>query len=108
MRVLRFIRTNSSKTVRRVAALMPLSMAALALLASTAQAHSLSAQATCGSVTFNWDRFSNQGAANNGLNTPTWSVAFTPVGGQTTNLSGSASFPGSAYSLTVPLPVGNG
>ena len=102
------IRIARFRPIRTIATVVPLTLVLMALFASAASAHSMSAQATCSSVTFTWEDFDGQGGANNGLNTPTWTVTFTPVGGAPVTYSGSASFPGTSYTLTVPLPGNNG
>lgn len=92
----------------RLKIIVPLVAVSFALLTASAQAHSVSTVATCKSVTFNWTSFSSSGSRNGGLNTPDWSVSFTPTGGPTTTLTGRASFSGKSFSLTVPIAGGNG
>jgi hypothetical protein len=94
--------------VRRSRSIVPLAVASLAIFAASAQAHTVTATATCKSVTFNWARFSSSGHGNGGLNTPEWVIVFKPASGSTTTLHGVASFPGSSSSLTVAIPNSNG
>lgn len=101
-------RTANFGSIRAIVAIVALSMVMLALTSAAASAHSMAAQATCSSVTFDWEDFAGQGGANNGLNTPTWTVTFTPVGGSPVTYSGSVSFPGATFSHTVLLPGNNG
>jgi hypothetical protein len=98
----------SRKIVRRSSGIVALAGALLAIFAACAQAHTVTATATCGSVSFNWARFSSYGYGNGGLNTPQWVVTFKPVIGSTNTVHGAVSFPGSSFSLTVPIPSGNG
>lgn len=102
------VRTATKRPIRTLATILPLSIVMLALTSATASAHSMAAQATCSSVTFDWEDFAGQGGANNGLNTPTWTVTFTPVGGSPVTYSGGVSFPGTTFSHTVLLPGNNG
>jgi hypothetical protein len=102
--------------VRRVRLVVPLVVLSLAIFAASAQAHTVTATATCNSVTFHWTNFASSGGGNGGLNTPEWRITFTPAGvsAATTTaraastISGQASFAGSSYSLTVAIPGGNG
>jgi hypothetical protein len=57
-----------------------LACALLALFATAAQAHTATATVTCGSVTGTWLDFATTGNGNGGLNSPTYSITFTPVG----------------------------
>src|ERR1700733_1537732 len=98
----------SRRIVRRFSRIVLFAGALSAIFATGAQAHTVTASATCGSVSFNWARFSSYGNGNGGLNTPQWVVAFKPAVGPTVTLHGVASFPGSAFSLTVAIPSGNG
>jgi hypothetical protein len=97
-----------SAIVRRSRSIVPLAVALLAIFTASAQAHTVTATATCKSVTFDWAIFSSSGNGNGGLNTPVWVIVFRPTSGSTTTLHGMASFPGSSYSLTVAIPSGNG
>jgi hypothetical protein len=94
--------------VPRVRSVVPLVILSFAVLTASAQAHTVSATATCKSVTFHWTLFSSSGYGNNGHNTPDWKVVFTPTGGATTTQSGNVSFDGSSFWLTVPIAGGNG
>jgi hypothetical protein len=94
--------------VRRVRMVVPLVVLSLAIFTASAQAHTVTATATCNSVTFHWTKFASSGSGNGGLNTPGWKTVFTPTGGSTTTASGNVSFNGSSYSLTVAIPGGNG
>ena len=102
--------------VRRVRMVVPLVVLSLAIFTASAQAHTVTATATCNSVTFHWTNFASSGSGNGGLNTPGWRITFTPAGvsAATTTaraastISGQASFAGSSYSLTVAIPGGNG
>ncbi|HEX2703030.1 MAG TPA: hypothetical protein VHM72_06330 [Solirubrobacteraceae bacterium] len=94
--------------VRRSRQAVPLAIAMLAIFAASAAAHTVTATATCGSVTFNWAVFSASGSGNGGLNTPTWEIVFKPAVGAPLVIQGEASFPGSTSSLTVPIPNGDG
>ena len=94
--------------VRRSRRVIPLAIALLAIFAASAAAHTVTATATCGSVTFDWSYFSASGSGNGGLNTPAWVIVFKPTSGATTTMHGTASFPGSTSSLTVPIPSGDG
>ncbi len=85
------------------------------LFAASAQAHNVSATAVCGSVTINWSQFSATGNNNNGLNSPSWTVTFTPAGGgvpttitETGTSSSPWAFPGANGSWSVTIPKGNG
>jgi hypothetical protein len=89
-----------------------LAVAVFALLVGTAQAHTASATAGCGSVTFNWQDFPS-GGGNSGLNTPDWSVSFTPTGASSPSFTETnapaASFSGSSFQLAVNnIPRVNG
>ncbi len=94
--------------VRRARRVGPLTVGLLAIFTATAQAHIVTATATCKSVTFEWSRFSPVGFGNGGLNTPEWTIVFTPSGGSRTTTHGRASFAGSSFSLTVAIPSGDG
>ena len=94
--------------VPRVRSVVPLVILSFAILTASAQAHTVSATATCRSVTFHWTAFASSGYGNNGHNTPGWKVVFTPNGGATTTQSGNVSFDGSSFTLTVPIGGGNG
>jgi hypothetical protein len=102
------ISVGASCQIRRFSRIVALAGALLAIFAASAQAHTVTATATCGSVSFDWARFSSYGYGNGGLNTPQWAVAFKPVVGSTVTLHGAASFAGSSLSLTVAIPSGNG
>jgi hypothetical protein len=95
-------------TVRRSRRIIPLAIAMLAIFAATAAAHTVTATATCGSVTFNWAIFSASGSGNGGLNTPAWTIVFKPASGTPVTVQGTASFAGSTSSLTIPVPSGDG
>ena len=89
------------------------------LIVASAQAHGVFVTTACGSVTLQWYNF-NDGAygnrLNGGMNDPTWSVAFTPVGQTSaTTQQGQVSFDNSntqrnvaQYTLTVQIPPVNG
>jgi hypothetical protein len=94
--------------VRRSRRVIPLAIAMLAIFAANAAAHTVTATATCGSVTFDWAIFNSSGSGNGGLNTPAWVVVFQPVSGAPLLIQGTTSFPGSTSSLTVPIPSGDG
>jgi hypothetical protein len=83
-----------------------------AVFAAGAQAHTVTATATCNSVTFHWTAFASSGNGNGGRNTPDWRIVFTrnasAAAPAATSLSGRVSFTGSSYSLTVTVPTGNG
>jgi hypothetical protein len=98
----------SPANFRRLRRLVSLVVLAPAIFAASAQAHTVTATATCNSVTFHWTAFDSSGGGNGGFNTPGWKVVFTPTGGSTTTKSGNVSFAGSSYSLTVAIPGGNG
>lgn len=98
----------SRQIVRRSSRIVALAGALLAIFAACAQAHTVTATATCGSVSFDWARFSSYGSGNGGLNTPQWVVTFKPVVGSTATIHGAASFAGSSFSLAVAIPSGNG
>jgi hypothetical protein len=100
--------SSSRQLVRRSSRIVALAGALLAIFAASAQAHTVTGSATCGSVSFDWARFSSYGSGNGGLNTPQWVVAFKPVVGSTATMHGVASFAGSSFSLTVAIPSGNG
>jgi hypothetical protein len=95
-------------TVRRSPRVIGLTIAMLAIFAASAAAHTVAATATCGSVTFDWALFSASGSGNGGLNTPPWTIVFTPTSGAPLVVRGTASFAGSTSSLTVPIPSGDG
>jgi hypothetical protein len=79
------------------------------LLAPAAQAHTATATATCGSVTFNWTNFASSGHGNNGQNTPGWKVVFSPSGGGAPfTATGTETFSSSSASFTEAIPAGNG
>lgn len=100
------IRRAAVRGARRV---IPLAVALLALCAASAQAHIVAATATCGSVTFDWSRFSSHGSGNGGLNAPEWLIVFKPAdGGSTVTMNGQASFAGSSYSSTIAIPSSDG
>jgi hypothetical protein len=94
--------------VRRVRMVVPLVVLSLAIFTASAQAHTVTATATCNSVTFHWMNFASSGSGGGGFNKPHWTVVFTPTGGSAATTSGQVSFGGSTYSLTVPIPGGNG
>jgi hypothetical protein len=94
--------------VARVRIVVPLVVLSLAIFAASAQAHTVTATATCNSVTFHWTAFASSGDGNGGKNEPTWKIVFTPTTGSSVTKQGTVSFPGSSYSLTVPIPGGNG
>jgi hypothetical protein len=94
--------------VRRSRSIIPLAVMSLAVFAASAQAHTVTATATCKSVTFDWAYFSSSGSGNKGLNTPEWAIVFQPAGGSMTRMHGLASFAGSSSSLTVAIPSGDG
>jgi hypothetical protein len=94
--------------VRHSRHVVPLAIAMLAIFAASAAAHTVTATASCGSVTFDWALFNSSASGNGGLNTPTWKIAFTPTSGAPLMIQGAASFAGSASSLTVPIPSGDG
>jgi len=87
-----------------------LTVTAFALSAVAAQAHTVTASVTCGNAQFQWANFPSSGAGNGGLNTPTWSISFTPQGATspTFTTSGSVSFAGSSDTLNEPIPAENG
>jgi hypothetical protein len=87
---------------------LPLGLLFVALSATSAQAHTAAATATCSSATLNWAAFASSGSTNGGMNTPGWTLVFTPASGASTTKSGTASFAGASSSLTVALPAGNG
>jgi hypothetical protein len=94
--------------VPRFRIIVPLVVLALAVFAASAQAHTVSATATCNSVTFHWTLFASSGGGAGGFNKPHWSVEFTRTGAAPTTQSGQVSFTGSSYTLTVPIGGGNG
>ncbi|MHB8234810.1 MAG: hypothetical protein ACYDHT_09180 [Solirubrobacteraceae bacterium] len=98
----------SRQIVRRSPRIVALAGALLAIFTAGAQAHTVTVRANCGSVSFNWSRFSSYGYGNGGLNTPQWAVTFAPVTGATFAVHGVASFPGSSSELAVVIPRGNG
>jgi hypothetical protein len=98
----------SRKIVRRSSRVVALAGALLAIFAVSAEAHTVNASATCGSVSYEWARFSSYGYGNGGLNTPQWVITFKPAVGPTATIHGVASFAGSSFSLTVAIPSGNG
>jgi hypothetical protein len=94
--------------VCRSRSIIPLAVVLLAVFAASAQAHTVTATATCQSVTFDWAYFSSSGSGNKGLNTPEWTIVFQPAAGSATTMHGMASFAGSSFSLTVAIPNGDG
>jgi hypothetical protein len=83
--------------------------AALLLAAAGAQAHTVTANVSCGAATFQWTSFASQGRGNGGVNAPTWSLSFIPADGGAAYLnSGQVSFAGSSYSQAVSFPASNG
>lgn len=98
----------SRQIVRRSPRIIALAGALLAIFAASAQAHIVTSTATCGSVSFDWSKFSSYGYGNGGLNTPQWLVTFKPAVGPTATVHGVASFAGSSFSLAVAIPSGNG
>lgn len=98
----------SHKKVRRFSRIVLLAGALLAIFAASAQAHTVTVTATCGSVSYEWTRFSSSGYGNRGLNTPQWAITFKPAVGPTATIHGVASFAGSSFSLTVAIPSGDG
>ena len=65
-----------------------LTAALFALIVASAQAHAIAVSAACGSVTVQWYNFNdgNDGNLNNGgQNSPSYSIAFTPVGSASTS-----------------------
>jgi hypothetical protein len=94
--------------VRHSRSTIPLTVALLAIFAASAQAHTVTATATCNSVTFNWTNFASTGNGNGGLNTPQWMIVFKPTSGSASTTHRGASFAGSSFSLTVAIPSGNG
>jgi len=95
-------------TARRSRQAIALAGVTLAVFAASASACMVTATATCASVTFHWAPFSSYGNGNGGLNTPEWVIVFKPTVGPVTTLHDIASFPGSSFSLAVPIPSGNG
>jgi hypothetical protein len=93
---------------RRSRRIVPLAVVLLAIFTASAQAHTVTASATCKSVRFDWSNFSAYGNGNGGLNTPGWAIVFKPAGGPTATSHGVASFAASVFSLTVAIPSGNG
>ncbi len=87
-----------------------LTAALFAVLATAAQAHTASASVSCGSVTVNWLDFASSGSGNGGLNSPTYSISYTPHGETTPSVtfSGQVNFPGSFYSMTFAIPPFDG
>jgi hypothetical protein len=102
------VATRGAVTVPRVRTIVVLAVLSFAIFTASAQAHTGTATAACKSVTFHWTKFAASGSANNGLNTPTWTVVFTPTGGAAVTSGGQVSFAGSSFSLTVTIPGGNG
>jgi hypothetical protein len=100
--------SRGAVTIPRVRSIVVLAILSLAIFTASAQAHTVTVTATCKSVTFQWTKFAAAGSANNGKNAPHWTVVFTPTTGAAYTASGQVSFPGSSYSLTVPIPGGNG
>jgi len=98
----------SRKIVHRFSRIVLLAGALLAIFAASAQAHTVTATATCGSVSYEWARFSSYGYGNGGLNTPQWAITFKPAVGPTATIHGVASFAGSSFSLTIAIPSGDG
>jgi hypothetical protein len=88
--------------------ILPLTLLLVALFAASAQAHTVTATATCKATTLNWTSFASSGTTNGGANTPEWKIVFTPTGGASITKTGKASFTGSASSLTIALPSANG
>jgi hypothetical protein len=95
-------------TVPRVRSIVVLVVLSLAIFTASAQAHTVTAAAACKTVTFQWTKFAPSGNGNNGLNTPSWTVVFTPTGGAPVTTTGHVSFAGSSFPLTVTIPGGNG
>ena len=63
--------------------ILVLTVALLALFATAAQAHTASFQVSCGSADISWSNFASTGDGNGGLNSPTYSIVFTPAGSST-------------------------
>ena len=101
-------RVGPSAFVPRVRTIVPLVVLLFAIFTASAQAHTVTVSATCNSVTFHWTKFASSGGGGGGFNKPHWTVVFTRTGGSAVTQSGQASFPGSSYSLTVPIGGGNG
>ncbi len=57
-------------TLRPWQKIAPLALLVLAVFAASAQAHTVTATATCKSVALNWSAFVGSGGGNGGLNTP--------------------------------------
>ena len=87
-----------------------LTVALLAVTAAAAQAHTATATVACGSVTLDWLDFAATGNGGGGLNSPTYSVAFTPAGASapTFTVTDHVSFPGPALLKTITLPATDG
>ena len=98
-----------------------LTAALFALIVASAQAHAVQVSATCGLVTIQWYNFNDGSHGNNlngGVNTPSYAVAFTPVGQSspiTPFPSGQVSFGNTItqrnvvqYTTTVAIPPVNG
>lgn len=92
--------------------LVVLTVAFTVTISATAQAHTANLALTCGQATITWSDFtpaSATAAGNGGLNTPNYSVTFTPAaGGVATTTAGTASFAGSGDTLTISLPPVDG
>ena len=97
------------KHARRL--IFPLVLLTFATFVAGAQAHTVTASTACSSatgnsVTFYWSNFANPaGTGNGGRNTPSWKIAYTPMGGATTTTTGNVSFPLNSDSLTVAIPA---
>jgi hypothetical protein len=104
------VATRGAVTVPRVRTILVLAILSLAIFTASAQAHTATVTATCTSVTFNWTSFAAFTLPGSpATNTVHWSVQFTPTGGSPSPVqTGTASFPGAAGSLTVPIAAGNG
>ena len=83
--------------------ILVLTVALMALFATAAQAHTASFQVSCGSADISWSNFASTGTGNGGLNSPTYSIVFTPAGSATPIPIVSSQvlpgFPGSAFTL---------
>jgi Bacterial Ig domain len=97
--------TRGAVTVPRVRSILVLAVLSLAIFASSAQAHTGSATATCESVTFQWTKFAASGP---GLNNVNWKIVFIPTGGAAATTTGTESFDKAYHSLKVTIPGGNG
>ena len=97
--------TRGAVTVPRVRSILVLAVLSLAIFTASAQAHTGTASSACKSVTFQWTKFAASGP---GLNNVNWKIVFTPTGGATSTLTGTASFAGTSHTLTVTIPGGNG